>query len=356
MKPFSMRFRLSPKPAWGLFLSLLAIVSVLLTGTQSRGQQQPTISVSVKVVNVLASVRDKHGAVVHNLGKDDFVLEEDGRPQDIRYFSKEADLPLTLGLLVDTSLSQRRVLEQERSASYTFLDQMLREDRDLAFVIHFDREVELLEDLTSSRQKLEAALRLLQTPDMSRPVSRGGGQPGQHRRFGGGGTLLYDAVYLASDELMKKQKGRKALIILTDGVDTGSQLSLETAIESAQRADTIVYCILFKDDDAYGHFGGFGFPGGGRRGRSRFPQESLPDGKKVLERISKQTGARMFEVSSKHNITEIYREIQEELRNQYNLGYTPDKATARAGYHKIHLATKQKDLSVQARDGYYLER
>jgi len=355
LKPFRMRYRLSLRPAWGLIVSLLAFACVLLTGSQSRSQQQPTISVDVKVVNVLASVRDKHGAVIHNLGKDDFVLEEDGRPQNIRYFSKEGDLPLILGLLVDTSLSQRRVLDQERNASYSFLNQMLRVDQDLAFIIHFDREVELLEDLTSSRQKLEAALKLLQTPDMSRPAS-GGGQPGQHRRFGGGGTLLYDAVYLASDDLMKKQKGRKALIILTDGVDTGSRLSLETAIESAQRADTIVYCILFKDDAAYGRFGGFGFPGGGRRGRGRFPQESLPDGKKVLEKIAKQTGARLFEVSGKQPITEIYREIQEELRNQYSLGYTPDKATARAGYHKIHLATKQKDLSVQARDGYYLER
>ncbi len=351
MKPFSTRYRLGPRPAWGLVL--ITIVFVLLTGSQSRSQQQPTISVDVKVVNVLASVRDKHGAVVHNLGKDDFVLEEDGHPQDIRYFSKESDLPLTLGLLVDTSLSQRRVLDQEKSASYTFLDQMLRQDKDLAFIIHFDFEVELLQDLTSSHQKLESALRLLETPDISRQVSRGG-QPGQRRR--GGGTLLYDAVYLASDELMKKQQGRKALIILTDGVDTGSRLSLETAIESAQRADTIVYCILFKDDDAYGRFGGFGFPGGGRRGRGRFPQESLPDGKKVLEKIAKQTGARLFEVSGKQPITEIYREIQEELRNQYSLGYTPDKATARSGYHKIHLATKQKDLSVQARDGYYLER
>jgi VWFA-related protein len=354
LKPFRMRYRLSPRPPWGLIVSLSTIGLVLLTGAKLRSQQQqPTISVDVKVVNVLASVRDKHGAVVHNLAKDDFVLEEDGRQQNIRYFSKESDLPLTLGLLVDTSLSQRRVLDQERSASYTFLGRMLREDQDTAFIIHFDFEVELLQDLTSSHQKLEDALKLVQPPDMSRQVSRGG-QPGQRRR--GGGTLLYDAVFLASDELMKKQQGRKALVILTDGVDTGSQLSLETAIESAQRADTIVYCILFKDDDAYGRFGGFGFPGGGRRGRGRFPQQSLPDGKKVLERIAKQTGARLFEVSGKQPITEIYCEIQEELRNQYSLGYTPDKATARAGYHKIHLATKQKDLSVQARDGYYLER
>ncbi|HEV3038804.1 MAG TPA: VWA domain-containing protein [Candidatus Angelobacter sp.] len=332
-----------------------AMLFLLLTGPALRSQQEPTISVDVKVVNVLASVRDKHGAVVRYLTKDDFVLEEDGRPQNIRYFTKETDLPLTLGLLVDTSLSQRRVLDQERSASYSFLDRMLREDKDTAFIIHFDREVELLQDLTSSKQQLEAALKLLETPDFSRPVS--GGQTG-HRR--GGGTLLYDAVYLGADEIMKKQHGRKALIILSDGVDTGSQLTLETAIEAAQRADTIVYSILFKDDAAYGHAGGFGFPGGGgwgRRGRgSRFPQQSLPDGKKVLEKISKQTGARLFEVSKNLSIEEIYRQIQEELRNQYNLGYTPDKATSRPGYHKIHLATKLKDLSVQARDGYYLGR
>ena len=330
------------------------MVLLLLPGPALRSQQEPTISVDVKVVNVLASVRDKHGAVVRYLNKDDFVLEEDGHPQEIRYFTKESDLPLTLGLLVDTSLSQRRVLEEERSASYSFLDHMLRESKDTAFVIHFDREVELLQDVTSSKQQLEAALRLLQTPDFSRPVS--GGQTG-HRR-GGGGTLLYDAVYLAADELMKKQHGRKALIILSDGVDTGSQLTLETAIESAQKADTIVYSILFKDDAAYGHSGGFGFPGGGgwgRRGRGqRFPQASLPDGKKILEKISKQTGARLFEVSKNLSIEEIYRQIQEELRSQYNLGYTPDKATSRPGYHKIHLATRQKDLSVQARDGYYL--
>jgi VWFA-related protein len=337
------------------------MVFLVLTGLPLRSQQEPTISVDVKVVNVLASVRDKHGAVVRNLTKDDFVLEEDGHPQDIRYFTKEADLPLTLGLLVDTSLSQRRVLDQERSASYSFLDQMLRESKDTAFVIHFDREVELLQDLTSSRQKLEAALGLLQTPEFTRTNTGGQPrQPGQRRRFGGAGTLLYDAVYLAANELMAKQQGRKALIILSDGVDTGSKESLESAIEAAQRADTLVYSILFKDDEAYGHTGGFGFPGGGGmgrhgRGQRRFPQESLPDGKKILERISKQTGARLFEVSKKQPIEEIYRHIEEELRSQYSLGYTPDK-TSGVGYHKIHLATRQKDLSVQTREGYYLER
>jgi VWFA-related protein len=310
-------------------------------------------------------VRNKQGEIVRNLTKDDFTLEEDDRPQTIGYFARETDLPLTLGLLVDTSMSQRRVLDQERSASSTFLDQVLRVNKDMAFVIHFDREVELLQDLTSSRQKLESALGLLQTPQ---PTQEGGSNspgsyPGSRRRAGGGGggTLLYDAVYLASNELMKKQQGRKALIILSDGVDRGSKETLASAVEAAQRADTLVYSILFADEQGYGNGGGFGgrgMGGMGRRGGGRggYPQQMRPDGKKILERISKETGARLFEVSKKQPIEQIYDRIQEELRNQYSLGYTPDRADAGAGYHKIHLMTKQKDLTVQARDGYYAER
>src|SRR5579884_1203475 len=352
------------------------------------GQDQTTtLSVAVKVVNVPATVRDKHGKIIRDLTKDDFVLEEDGRPQTVRYFAHETDLPLTLGLLIDTSMSQRRVLDQERHASYTFLDEMLHQDKDVAFIIHFDREVELLQDLTSSREKLNAALQGLQTPQFSQssnqngggsngggtqdPNGNGNGYPGsggrgRYRRrgggFGGGGTLLYDAAYLASDELMKKQQGRKALVILSDGVDMGSKLTLATAIETAQRSDTVIYTILFKDDESYGRpgggFGGRGpFGGGGGMGRrgggQRYPQESRPDGKKVLEQMSKETGGRLFEVSKKEPVEEIYESIAEELRNQYNLGYTPDPPDQSAGYHKIVLKTKKKDMTVQARDGYY---
>jgi VWFA-related protein len=176
--------------------------------------------------------------------------------------------------------------------------------------------------------------------------------------------LLYDAVYLASNELMKKQQGRKALIVLSDGVDHGSKETLASAVEAAQRADTLVYSILFADEQGYGSGGGFGgrgmggMGGMGRRGggRGRYPQQMRPDGKKILERISKETGARLFEVSKKQPIEQIYGQIQEELRNQYSLGYTPDRADVGAGYHKIRLMTKQKDLIVQARDGYYAER
>ncbi|MGB8543035.1 MAG: VWA domain-containing protein [Candidatus Acidiferrales bacterium] len=344
-----------------LWLGLL-IVSLFLIDLPVRSQQGPVISVDVKMVSMLATVRDKHGHLVNNLTKDDFVLEQDGHPQTITYFTRDSDLPLTLGLLVDTSMSQRRLLDQERDASHAFLDHVLRVDKDKAFIIHFDYEVELLQDLTSSRSKLEAALDQIGAPQFSNSSdsSSGGGSSGRgsHRYGGGGGTLLYDAIYLAANEITKKEQGRKALIVLTDGVDRGSKESLRDCVESAERADTLVYSILFADKEGYGNPGGYsgghmGGMGGGGGGRHRYPEESRPDGKKILEQISRETGGRFFEVSKKEPIDQIYTEIDEELRNQYALGYTPDKPDATPGYHKIHLVTKQKDLVVQTREGYY---
>src|ERR1700733_5273354 len=281
-------------------LELLSCAALLLlAGTPLLSQQQgPTISVNVKLVTMFATVRDKHGALIRNLTKDDFALQQDGHPQTITYFAPDSDLPLTLGLLVDTSMSQRRVLDQERDASHAFLDHMLREDKDKAFVIHFDREVELLQDLTSSRQKLEASLDQLGRPQFSQTggtgsaggdpdstsTSGGGGGRGS-RGYGGGGTLLYDAVFLASDELMKKQQGRKALIVLTDGVDHGSKETLRDAIETAERADTLVYSILFADHEGYGN-GGYG--GGDMRDGGRRPSP-LPSG--IAPRRKKSSAA-----------------------------------------------------------------
>ncbi|MDE3164750.1 MAG: VWA domain-containing protein, partial [Acidobacteriota bacterium] len=282
----------------------------------------------------------------------------DGSAQTISYFSRESNLPLTLGLLVDTSGSQRRLIDEERAASYKFFEQVLREDKDAAFVIHFDFEVELLQDITRSRKLLEQALEDLQTPQPQRR------QPGRGYPGGGnprpGGTDLYDAVMLSGDELMRKQTGRKALVLLTDGVDTGSKVPLSTAIESAQRADTAVYSVLFEDPEAYGGPGGGGvlFPGMGRGRRGGmgppFPGGGMnhADGKGVLEQISRETGGRMFQVSRNRPLAEIYREIEEDLRNQYSLGYTPPPSTG-SRYRHIHLATRQKGLLVQTREGYY---
>jgi VWFA-related protein len=348
-----------------------------------------TIAVDVKVVTLPVTVRDKHGKIVRDLTKDDFTLQEDGRPQTIRYFSQDTNLPLTLGLLVDTSRSQTNVLDAERNASRSFFDQMLVQPKDKAFLIHFDREVELLQDLTASREKLQAALELLKTPsrressndpgsnDPNDPRNRrpGSGSGSHH----GGGTELYDAVFLASNELMKKQQGRKALIILSDGVDRGSKTYLESAIESAQRADTVVYSIYFADSrrdegerpGGMGRGGGTGrggggwpgggggYPGGGGRrggGGQRHPEEQHADGKKILQRVSKETGGRFFEVSKKQTVGEIYDSIVEELRTQYNMGYTPDKDSAASGYHHVQLQVKRKDLNVQTREGYYADR
>lgn len=376
----------------GIAHRMFVIVACLCCVGQPLLAEDPlTIPVEVKVVTLPVTVRDKHGQIVRNLTKDDFVLEEDGRPQTIRYFSQESNLPFVLGLLVDTSLSQSNVLQQEREASKSFLDQMLTNTKDKAFLIHFDREVELLQDVTESREKLQSALELLKTStperdntdnegsspgsrtdDDSRPQSRSGSR--MHKRAG---TLLYDAVFLSSDELMKKQQGRKAVVILSDGVDRGSKTSLEGAVEAAQRADTQVYAIYFADAHQeqqggfeHPHGGGMGRPGvgwpgggwpgggGGRRGGGqRSPEEARVDGKKILERISRETGGRLFEVSKKETVSQIYSTVAEELRTQYSLGYTPTKNEAAVpGYHKIKLEAKKKDLKVQTREGYYADR
>jgi VWFA-related protein len=328
---------------------------------------QETLKVNVKVVNVLATVRDRRGQIVNDLSAQDFRLDEDGRPQNIRYFSRQSDQPLTLGLLIDTSASVREVLEQERRASATFLQQVLREDKDQAFLIHFDFEVELLQDLTASRAKLLRALDEVQATDPHNPYTRRTRRdpnadprrdPGDARRTRrGAGTSFYDAVFLAADEVLKKQPGRKALIVLTDGRDEGSKLSLAEAIEAAQRADTVVYAIYFKTEEAFimppmgGRRGG-GWPGGGRGPRRG--EEQL-DGKKVLERLVNETGGRMFELTKKQTAEQIYAQIQEELRNQYNIGYSSDQPAQAPAYRKIHVATNRKDAVVQARDGYYAE-
>ncbi len=323
-------------------------------------------STDVKVVNILVTVRDKQGGIVSDLAKDDFALSEEGHPQTIRYFTRETDLPLTLGLLVDTSLSQRRVLGEEKDASRRFVEKVLREDRDQTFLIHFDHDTELLQDLTSSRAKLERALDDVELPDDGRPQLRNGGggypssgggvggYPSGRRRSNQPGTTLYDAVLLASDELMRKRKGRKALILLTDGVDNGSKVTLRDSIESAQRADTLVYSIWFTGEEQQQSqpFGGGGF-GGRRRGGYPSPmQTQRPDGKKILQQLSRETGGGFFEVSKKMSIDQIYDRIEEELRNQYSLGFTPDK-TDSVGFRRLAVTVKRSGMIVQTRDGYY---
>lgn len=315
----------------------------------------------VKVVNVFANVHNSKNEVVKDLKQEDFTIEEDGRPQTIKYFSRETDLPLTLGLMVDTSGSQRRVLGKGKTATSEFISQVMREDRDKAFLIKFDAEAEEMQELTSSKKKLQSTLNDVegasprQLQRRNDPNSSGGGQPR-------GGTILYDAILLGSNEELKKLQGRKAMILLTDGDDHGSRSSLSECIEAAQRADTLVYSIYFADQEQSNFNPSFGGPGMGRRGgmgggggggRGRPQQMPRGDGTKILQRISRETGGAFFEVSKKMPIEKIYEQIEEELRSQYNLGYSPDKSDVGSGFRKIKVTAKGKGLVVQAREGYY---
>ena len=311
---------------------MLSAAGVFASSRLARALQDVTFSTEVKVVNVLANVHAKNGEIVRGLTRDDFVLSEDGRPQNIRYFSSETDLPLTLGLLVDTSMSQRRVLDAERIASFDFLDQVLREATDHVFIVQFDMGVEIRQPLTSSRRKLEAALAQVDAPSMH-----------QLQLQRGGGTLLYEAIAVAARDVMRAQTGRKALIVISDGVDTGSEIPLTTAVEEAQRADTLVYSIVFSDANAYGTPLGPLLGGG-------------PDGKGVLTRISRETGGRCFEVSKTVSIAQIYRDIQQELRSQYNLGFVSDVPVRISGFRRLQLTAKAKGLVVQSQSRYWAQR
>jgi VWFA-related protein len=305
---------------------LMSSASLLCAPALASGQEEPTFSADVKVVNVLASVRTRKNEIVRDLTKDDFLLLENGRPQTIRYFSRETDLPLTIGLMIDTSMSQQRVLDSERGASFRFLDQVLRESKDKLFVMQFDMAVQLRQPLTSSRKQLEEVLPYVDTPTRRELTKQTGG-----------GTLLYDAIVQASDTVLKNQKNRKAMVVLSDGGENGSSATLTDAIEAAQRADTLIYSILFSDSS-------FSAP--------RFPFGGL-DGRDILMRLSKETGASFFEVSKKQGIEQIYQAIEEELRSQYNLGFISDRPNEISEFRVLKLSTKQKGLVVQCRERYW---
>ncbi len=308
---------------------------LLLCAPGVFAQDEPTIKVDVNLVNVLCSVRNKSGGLVGNLEKKDFTIFEDGKEQEIKYFTRETDLPLTIGMLVDTSKSQERLIDIERRAAYEFFSKVLRK-KDLAFLMQFGAEAELLQDETNSPRLLQEGLNQLR---LSVPV--GGLHPGpvptQQNRAG---TIMFDAVYLAANEKLKGEVGRKAMVLITDGVDTGSKTSKEKAIEAAQKADAIIYSIDYEDAAAYG-YGGFGriSVGGGGEGD--------------LKRMSSETGGHVYRVDRNHSLDQIFKELQDEMRSQYAIGYAPANPKKDGSFRKLEIRTAGKDLKVQARKGYY---
>jgi hypothetical protein len=420
--------------AVGIFFSLAAALPVLAQSDdgpklQTRPETAPksAITVNANLVILTAVVRDgKNGALVNTLTKDDFILKAGGRvldakdasiqPQTIKYFDHDTDVPLTLGLLVDVSRSQRDVLPDEKTGSEAFLTSSLaaaapqprasrRGPRTRPSWCSSPARLSCCRTSPTRAPSWSRRLHELgtesptfHTTDDSGNGDTGNGTDSEGRRIRTGGTALYDAIYLSANEVEAKQTGRKALVVLTDGVDVGSKESLSDAIEAAQRADTIVYAVYYKGNEGHdnggfpggnrrgGGFpgggggypgggggypgggypggGGGGYPGGGGGGGNRGPnggggggRKPSVDGKQVLERLCGETGGAVFEVTKKETVDDIFTKIGEELRSEYRIGFTPDAAAAKYGYHQIDLSLSKPDdnkkLRVQTRDGYY---
>jgi VWFA-related protein len=290
------------------------------------------IEVSVNVVNVMASVRDKHNTLIPNLTKDDFELFENGQQQTIKYFSRESNLPLTIGLLIDVSRSQENLIGVEQRAGSAFLDSVLR-PKDEAFILSFGADTELLQDITSSKSMLHRGLDNLK-PNFGFSGITPGPVPTATQQAG---TLLYDAVYLAASDRLAREAGRKTIVVITDGDDEGSRLSIKKAIEAAQKSDVVIYSIYYVDH-YQGRGGGFSFGGGGRG---------------YLSQMSGETGGHVYDVGGRNSLDKIFDELQQEMRTQYAIGYTPTDPKKDGSYRKLEIRTKDRSLKVQARKGYY---
>ena len=322
-------------------LLVLALATVLLAQAPQTQQDQkvpddlPTIKVDVDVVNILASVRDKRNSLVPNLEQKDFIVLEDGKPQPIKYFTRETDLPLTIGLLIDVSGSQANLIQIERDAAAQFFTQVLRK-KDEAFLLSFGEEAELLQDYTNSPKLLIAAMR-----DLRVSSGVGGFGPGPVPTIGQPrGTVLYDAVYLAANEKLKSEVGRKVIVVITDGVDEGSRLPIKEALAEAQKADAVIYSIEYEDPGFYSR-GGWGISLGGGAGAS------------ALHQLSDDTGGHVYRVDRRNTLDVVFKELQDEMRSQYSIGYTPLNDKKDGGYRKLDVKLANKDLKAQARKGYY---
>jgi VWFA-related protein len=309
------------------------------SNNQAQDQSLETLKVNVEVVQLFFNVKDKHGALIPNLNKTDFDLSEDGHGQVIKYFKAESDLPLTLGMLIDSSGSQQRVLDMEKEVGASFLESTLRQ-KDEAFVISFDVDITLLQDFTNSISRLRHALN--EAKINTGGVSCSGGPIGPQGPIpcsstGPRGTALYDAVYLASHDEFSHEVGRKAMILLTDGEDQGSKLKIRDAIEAAQKADAICYVLLIADRGFYG-FGGY-------------------SGDSEMRKLTEETGGRMIQVGNKiEKLRQAFDQISQELRSQYNIGYVPTNTVRDGAFRKVEIKPKQSNFKVQARSGYYATR
>ena len=310
----------------------VSVLTARAAGRQSsqNNEQQPpqsggTLKVESKLVEVFATVRDRHNAILENLTKDDFKVSEDGVPQKITYFGKESDMPITLAILMDTSASMVNILDAEKAAASSFVHEIMRK-KDEAVVISFDTDEDLLADFTEDPVVLTHAINRAQ---INVDASGVGGTPGTVPSQSGG-TNLYDAVYLACHDELGNEAGRKAIIVLSDAEDTGSKMNIEEAIESAQRADAVIHVILISD-----------------------PGASMGYGYGVAVQMARDTGGRVIPVHNDKTMNKAFDEIAEELRSQYVLGYIPSNTAHDGTYRKIKVETTQAGTKILSRKGYY---
>ncbi len=287
----------------------------------TEGDDIQTLKVTANLVNVYFSARDKNGYIT-NLHKDDCSIAENKIPQPIKNFSQEKKLPLTIGMLLDTSYSQTNVLPFEQDSGSRFLKEVLT-SKDEAFLISFDVNTTLLADYTNSPRELGRALEKAK-------INSGTGSGSVTGNTAPRGTLLFDAVYLAAHEKLRQEAGRKILILLTDGGDQGSQETLRSSIEEAQKSNAIIYVILIADRENFGSYGAGD-----------------------MRRLAAETGGRVIDVGNNgRRLEDAFDQIKDELRTQYLLSYTPLNPKSDGTYRKLEL-TCGKGLTIQARKGYY---
>ena len=299
----------------------------------SKAEPQPvdigdaqTLKVQVNLVNVYFSVRDKNGFIT-NLHKDDCSIYEDKGLQKTKNFTQEKNLPLTIGILLDTSGSQMNVLPLEQTSGAEFLKDVLT-PKDEAFLISFDINVNLLADYTNNPREIKRSID-------SAVINTGAGTGSVTGNGTARGTLLFDAVFLASHDKLRQEAGRKILVILTDGEDQGSQENLKTATEAAQKANAIIYVILIADRGFYSGFG-MGYSGDAD-----------------MERLAKDTGGRVINVGNNgKKLQEAFDQIQEELRTQYLASYTSTNPKIDGTFRTLNISC-QPGQKIQARKGYY---
>jgi VWFA-related protein len=302
---------------------LLAAAIALPALPQEPEVQGPIIKANVNLVNLFVTVRDKNKRIVTDLKQDDFKIAEDSQDQKIAFFSKEVTQPITLGLLMDTSGSEQYMLGAIQDGASSFLNRVMRKG-DEAMIMSFDLDVDLLSDFTDNRSELNRAIRKAQ---INTGGGGGGGTPGT-LPSGNKGTNFYDALYLACNEKLSTEAGRKAVVVLTDAEDNGSKVRVEEAIEAAQRTDTVVHILLVYDP----HYGA---------------------NQSVAKKITDETGGRMIVVNNEKHLQEAFDQISEELRSQYTIGYYPTNAARDGKFRKIKVDVTGKDLKVLARKGYY---